>query len=63
MVIDQVLAKEKLLKAINSCQLALENLEQGNKRLAIGDLDFAEDYIKAAQAVTINEVVEEEGKL
>ncbi|MEW5569696.1 hypothetical protein [Rossellomorea marisflavi] len=58
-----MLAKEKLLKAINSCQLALVNLEQGNKRLAIGDLDFAEDYIKAAQAVTINEVVEEEGKL
>jgi hypothetical protein len=58
-----MLAREKLLKAINSCQLALHKLDQGEKRLAIGDLDYAEEYIKAAQLIMINEVIEEEGKL
>jgi hypothetical protein len=58
-----MLAREKLLKAINSCQLALENLDQDNKRLAVGDLDYAEEYMKAAQLIMINEIIEEEGKL
>jgi hypothetical protein len=58
-----MLAREKLMKAINSCQLALDNLDRDNKRLAVGDLDYAEEYMKAAQLIMINEIIEEEGKL
>ncbi|MGD7046999.1 hypothetical protein [Rossellomorea marisflavi] len=58
-----MLAEEKLKKAIKSCQYALENLEQGNKRLAVGDMDYAEDFIKTAQVLIINEIIEVEGKL
>ncbi|WJV20776.1 hypothetical protein QU593_10200 [Rossellomorea marisflavi] len=58
-----MLAKEKLLKAINSCQLALDNLEQGNKRLAIGDLDYAQDFVHSSKMLLISEVIDEEGEL
>lgn len=54
--------EERIHKAINSCQLALENLKQRNKRLAVGDLDYAKDYILAAIHLTIIAIEDEEGK-
>jgi hypothetical protein len=57
-----MLAEQKIHKAINSCQLALEKLQQGNKRLSVGDLDHAKEFILASIHILINEIKDEEGK-
>jgi hypothetical protein len=54
--------EERIHKALTSCQRALSNLMEGNKRLAVGDLDYAKDYILAAIHLTIVEIEDEEGK-
>lgn len=56
------LAQSKIEKAIASCQRTLENLNKGNKRLAIGDLDHAKEFILASIHILIAEVIEEEGE-
>jgi hypothetical protein len=56
------LATKKIHSAMESLQLASNNLENGNKRLSIGDLDFAESKIFAAKMILINQVKDEEGK-
>jgi hypothetical protein len=56
------MAHTKIEKAITSCQRALENLQQGNKRLSVGDLDYCKDFIVAAIHMLIAEIIEEEGK-
>lgn len=53
--------EEKMEKAINSLNLALKNYTEGNKRLSVGDLDYAKDYILAAIHMTIVEIEDEEG--
>jgi hypothetical protein len=58
-----MLAREKIIKAMESLELALNNLDNDQKRLTVGDLDFAEDKIKAAKYVLISEIIEEDGKL
>ena len=56
------LAKSKIEKAMNSCSRALENLNNGNKRLAIGDLDYCKEFIIASIHILIAEVIESEGE-
>jgi hypothetical protein len=56
------LVEKRINKAINSCQRALNNLQQGNKRLSVGDLDHAKEYILASIHLLIAEVKEDEGK-
>lgn len=60
---EALLPKERIEKVISSCRLALEKLEQGNLRLALGDLDFASDKLVAAKMIIINEIIEADGKL
>jgi hypothetical protein len=55
------LVEKRINKAITSCQRALDNLQQGNKRLSVGDLDHAKEYILASIHLLIAEVKEEEG--
>jgi hypothetical protein len=57
-----MLAKTYIEKALASCQRALEELEQGNKRKAVGSLDFTKDRTIAAINILINEIKDEEGK-
>jgi hypothetical protein len=57
-----VLAKEYIEKIMISCQRALDELEQGEKRKAVGSLDFVKDRTIAAIAILINEIKDEEGK-
>lgn len=54
-----MLAEQKIKKAIESCQRALENLHNGNKRIALGDLDYVTDKITAAKWILINEIDDE----
>ncbi|MED1863328.1 hypothetical protein P4V41_07650 [Fictibacillus nanhaiensis] len=56
------LATKKIHSAMESLQLATNNLENGNKRLCVGDLDFAESKVFAAKMILINQVKDEEGK-
>lgn len=56
------LAEQKIKNAMNSCQRALDNLQQGNKRLTVGDLDYAKEYILASIHILIAEIKDEEGK-
>jgi hypothetical protein len=56
------MAQTKIEKAISSCSRALENLQNGNKRLTVGDLDYSKDFIIAAIHILINEIKDEEGK-
>jgi hypothetical protein len=57
-----MLAEKKINNAIRSCQQALENLHKDNKRLSVGDLDHAKDYILASIHILIAEIQDEEGK-
>jgi hypothetical protein len=57
-----MLAEEYIKKAITSCQRALEELEQGNKRKAVGSMDFVKDRAIAAINILISEIEQEEGK-
>jgi hypothetical protein len=57
-----MLAKEYIEKAITSCQRALEELEQGNKRKAVGSMDFVKDRAIAAINILIATIEEEEGE-
>ena len=41
-------AEKKINKAIDSLKSALKNIESGNERLAIGDLDFSKSYSQEA---------------
>jgi hypothetical protein len=56
------LATKKIHSAMKSLQLALINLEEGHKRLSVGDLDYAEDFIMAAKMLLINQIKQEDGK-
>jgi hypothetical protein len=60
--LEMDLATKKIHSAMESLQLAFNNLENGNKRLSIGDLDFAESKIFAAKMLLINQVKDEEGR-
>jgi hypothetical protein len=55
------LAEQKISKAIQSCQRALDNLQNENKRLSVGDLDHAREFIIASIHLLIAEIKEEEG--
>jgi hypothetical protein len=57
-----VLAKEMIHKIMNSCQRDLDELEQGDKRKAVGSLDYAKDRTVAAISILINEIIDKEGK-
>lgn len=57
-----MLAETKIEKAITSCQRALDNLHNGNKRLSVGDLDHGKENLIAAIHILINEIKDEEGK-
>ncbi|MBL4951043.1 hypothetical protein JK635_02160 [Neobacillus sp. YIM B02564] len=57
------LAEQKIINAIDSCQRALDHLYEGNKRLALGDLDFLQDKIIAAKWTLIHQIQEEEGEI
>lgn len=53
-------AERYIHKVINSCRLALEKLEQGDKKLALGDLDFGHEFIIASKYLLLAEIEEEE---
>lgn len=57
-----MLAEEYIDKAITSCQRALDELNQGNKRKAVGSMDFVKDRAIAAINILISEIENEEGK-
>lgn len=56
------LAQSKIEKAIYSCQLALEKLQNGNMRLAVGDLDHSKMNVLASIYLLIAEIEQQEGK-
>lgn len=49
----------KIEKAILSLELAEKQYKDGDKRLALGDLDYAYDYITASKCLLIAEIEEE----
>lgn len=51
-----MLAREYILKALQSCQRALDELDQGEKRKSLGSLDYAYDRITAAKWILIEEI-------
>jgi hypothetical protein len=57
-----MLAQEYIEKAITSCQRALEELQQGQKRKAVGSMDFCKDRAIAAISILISEIQDEEGQ-
>jgi hypothetical protein len=57
-----MLTREYIEKAIASCQRALVELDNGDKRKAVGSLDFTKDRTIAAISMLINEIIDEEGK-
>ncbi|WP_299831556.1 hypothetical protein [uncultured Metabacillus sp.] len=52
--------EEKIIKIMDSCLRALENINQGNKKLAIGDLHHAMHKLTAAESLLWAEIEEEE---
>lgn len=55
------LAKEYILKALQSCQRALIDLDKGNEqgiRLTLGDLDYVESRVQAAKILLREELKE-----
>jgi hypothetical protein len=58
-----MVVKDRIEKAIESCKRALDDLENGNKRLALGDLDFVQDRITAAKMLLISQIKGEEGEI
>lgn len=52
----------RIKKAIESCKKALDHLENNKKRLSIGELDYAKDYILSSIHLLIAEIEIEEGK-
>lgn len=53
-------AEKKILKIKRSCELALSNLENGNKRLAQGDVNYIRAFAEAAYWILDDEINEEE---
>ena len=53
-------AEKKIQKIMKSCELALSNLENGNKRLAQGDVNFIRSFAEAAYWILDDEINEEE---
>lgn len=53
------LAEEKIEKAVDNLVRALHNLQEGDKRLAIGDLDFAKENAQKAIYILLAELEEE----
>jgi hypothetical protein len=58
-----MLAKKKIHKAMESLQRALDNLEKGEKRIAVGDLNFVKENAQEAIWILIAEIEEENGGL
>lgn len=54
--------EDEIYRVISSCQRALNTYYKQNKRLAVGDLDYAKDYLVAAISILINEIEDEEGQ-
>lgn len=50
------LSYRKITKAMSSLERALENVKNGEKRLAIGDLDFVKENTQEAIWILINEI-------
>lgn len=51
-----MLAREYIEKIMNSCQLALDNLDQDELQKALGDLDFVEHHVEAAKILIREEL-------
>jgi hypothetical protein len=59
------LAREYILKALSSCQRALDDLDKGGiqgLKLTLGDLDYVEDRIQAAKILLREELKELKNK-
>jgi hypothetical protein len=52
----------RIQKAIEHCKKALNHLENNNKRLAVGELDYLKDYIISSIHLLIAEIELEEGR-
>jgi hypothetical protein len=52
----------RIQKAIESCKRSLDQLENNNKRLAVGDLDHAKEYVLSSIHLLIAEIEMEEGE-
>jgi hypothetical protein len=57
-----MLAVEYIEKLIKSGQLAIESIENGNIQKALGDLDFVQDRLQAAQILLREELKESKKK-
>lgn len=56
-----LLAKEHLHRIIEHSQQALKELEQGNKRRAVGLLDEVEFHAEGVKWMLIDQIKDEEG--
>ena len=54
------MVEEKIRKSITSCQRALLEYQNGNKKMALGSLDYVQDRITAAKWLLISKIEEEE---
>jgi hypothetical protein len=52
----------RIQKVIEHCKKALDHLEKNQKRLTVGELDFAKDYISSSIHLLIAEIELEEGR-
>jgi hypothetical protein len=57
---DNSLAVKKISKAIGNLQNALYNIHMGNKRIAVGDLDFAKENAQEAVWILLAELEEKD---
>lgn len=53
------LAELKMIKAIQSCQRALDEYRKGYKREAVGSLDYVKENAQEAIWLIVNEIKEE----
>lgn len=49
------MVEEKIRKSIASCQRALLEYQNGNKKMALGSLDYVQDRITAAKWLLISQ--------
>jgi hypothetical protein len=54
------LAVKKIHKAMDSLNKALASIEKGDKRIAVGDLDFVKENAQEAIYILLAEIEDEE---
>ena len=55
--------KDRIEKAKHSLELAREKYSKGEKRLALGDLDYVQEYLTASKYLLLAEIEEEHAQV